>query len=290
MRPDVYGCVSGGGPAITYLAGAADALDARCRVLGWSGASAGAIVATCKAFGVPSETVLTLLVDILESGQALTPGAGNLPRGGVFSLDVIGDAIDRVIGKGAKLGDATTGLVVCVTHLDRARPVYFSKASTPRVLVRDVDIASASFMCGITPAAEIPSNMLGLYTPDPTLWGDGGLTNNTVDNVWDHKREPRVGLRLAQHEGDTDPDQRLRPGDVAGILAALPRALMWGASSWKSRRMDGADVEVDGVNDWSFRKDSARVHREWGEGYDSTARQVDAWLARRRVADKDGTP
>jgi predicted acylesterase/phospholipase RssA len=290
MRPDVYGCVSGGGPAITYLAGAADALDARCRVLGWSGASAGAIVATCKAFGVPSETVLTLLVDILESGQALTPGAGNLPRGGVFSLDVIGDAIDKHIGKGARLGDATTGLVVCVTDLDRARPVYLSKASTPKVLVREAVIASCSFMCGVTPAAQIGS--LGTeLSPDIRLWGDGGLSDNTVDGVWDHKREPRVGLRLSRHDGDTtDPDDRLRPGDVAGILAALPRALMWGASSWKSRRMDGADVEVDGVNDWSFRKDSARVHREWGEGYDSTARQVDAWLARRRVADKDGTP
>ena len=288
QRPDVYGSISGGGPAVTYLAGAADALDARCRVLGWSGASAGAIVATCKAFGVPSETVLAILVDVLASGQALTPGMGNLPRAGIFDLDVIGDAIDKVIGKDARMGDATSGLVICVSDLDRKRPVYLSKASTPRVLVREAVIASCSFMCGVTPAAVIGSLGTAL-SPDIRLWGDGGLTDNTVDGVWDHKREPRVGLRLSRHDGDTtDPDDRLRPGDVPGILAALPQCLMWGASAWKSRRNDGCDVEVDGINDWAFRKDSARVHREWGEGYDSTARQVE--LARRRLADKDVSP
>lgn len=279
-RFDVYGSISGGGPAVTYLAGAADAVDARCRVLGWSGASAGAIVATCKAFGVPPEVVLDLLVAILASGQVLSPGVGNLPRGGLFSLEVIGDALDRVVGKGARLGDATSGLVVCVTDLDRARPVYLSKASTPKVVLREAVIASCSFMCGVTPAAQIPSLGTAL-SPDIRLWGDGGLTDNTVDGVWDHKREPRVGVRFSRSDV-VEPDQRLRPGDVPGILAALPRALMWGASAWKSRRVDGCDVDVDGVNDWAFRKESARVHKEWGAGYDSAARQVDAWVAERQ--------
>lgn len=278
---NVYGSISGGGPAITYLAGGAAATASRCRVLGWSGASAGAIVAACKAFSVPDETITRLLVEVLSTGQALTPGAGNLPRGGIFDLRVIGDLLDSVLGKGAKLGDATSGLVVCVSDLDRKRPVYLSKASTPRVIVREAVIASSSFMCGVTPAATIPS-LGSVLSPDVRLWGDGGLTDNTVDGVWDGKPEPRVALRLARHDGDTDPDDRLRPGDVPGILAALPACLMWGASCWKSRRMDGADVEVDGVNDWAFRKDESRVLREWADGYDSTARQVDAWLARRK--------
>ena len=278
---NIYASISGGGPAITYLAGGAAATASRCRVLGWSGASAGAIVAACKAFGVPDETITRLLVEVLSTGEALTPGAGNLPRAGIFDLRVIGDLLDSVLGKGAKLGDATSGLVVCVSDLDRKRPVYLSKASTPRVLVREAVIASSSFMCGVTPAATIGS--LGTeLSPDVRLWGDGGLTDNTVDGVWDGKPEPRVALRLSRHEGDTDPDDRLRPGDVPGILAALPQCLMWGASAWKSRRMDGADVEVDGVNDWAFRKDESRVLREWSEGYDSTARQVDAWVSRRK--------
>ncbi len=278
---NVYGSISGGGPAITYLAGGAAALASRCRVLGWSGASAGAIVAACKAFGVPDETITRLLVEVLSTGEALTPGVSNLPRGGIFDLRVIGDLVDSVIGKGARLGDATSGLVVCVSDLDRKRPVYLSKASTPKVLVREAVLASSSFMCGVTPAAQISS--LGTeLSPDIRLWGDGGLTDNTVDGVWDGKPEPRVALRLARHDGDTDPDDRLRPGDVPGILAALPACLMWGASCWKSRRMDGADVEVDGVNDWVFKKDEARVLAEWADGYDSTARQIDDWMRRRK--------
>ncbi len=281
---NVYGSISGGGPAITYLAGGAAALASRCRVLGWSGASAGSIVAACKAFSVPDETVTRLLVEVLSTGEALTPGIGNLPRAGIFDLRVIGDLIDTVIGKGARLGDATSGLVVCVSDLDRARPVYLSKHSTPRVLVREAVIASSSFMCGVVPAASIPSIGTDL-SPDIRLYGDGGLCDNTVDGVWDGKPEPRVALRLSRHDGDTDPDDRLRPGDVPGILAALPACLMWGASAWKSRRMDGADVEVDGVNDWAFRKDESRVLAEWADGYDSTARQVDGWLSRRKDAE-----
>ncbi len=281
---NVYGSISGGGPAITYLAGGAAALASRCRVLGWSGASAGAIVAACKAFGVPDETITRLLVEVLSTGEALTPGVSNLPRGGIFDLRVIGDLVDSVIGKGARLGDATSGLVVCVSDLDRARPVYLSKHSTPRVLVREAVIASSSFMCGVVPAASIPSIGTDL-SPDIRLYGDGGLCDNTVDGVWDGKPEPRVALRLSRHDGDTDPDDRLRPGDVPGILAALPACLMWGASAWKSRRMDGADVEVDGVNDWAFRKDESRVLAEWADGYDSTARQVDGWLSRRKDAE-----
>lgn len=280
MRPDVYGSVSGGGPAITYLAGGVAALDARCRVLGWSGASAGAIVAACKAFGVPDETIQRLIVDVLSTGQALSPGVGNLPRAGLFDLDTIGDLVDVHIGKGARLGDATSALVVCVSDLDRRCPVYLSKVSTPKVLVREAVIASSSFMCGVTPAAQIGSLGTAL-SPDVRLWGDGGLTDNTVDGVWDQKTEPRVALRLTPRHEVT----RLRPGDVAGILAALPMCLMWGASTWKSRRMDGCEVDVDGVNDWSFRKDETRITREWSWGYDNTAAQVDAWINRRQNGD-----
>jgi predicted acylesterase/phospholipase RssA len=282
MTPTTYASISGGGPAITYLAGGAAALDARCRVLGWSGASAGAIVAACKAFGVPDETIQRLLVDVLASGKALSPSVGNLPRAGLFDLDTIGDLVDVHIGKGARLGDATAALVVCVSDLDRRCPVYMGKLTTPRVLVREAVIASSSFMCGVTPAAQIGSLGTAL-SPDVRLWGDGGLTDNTVDDVWDQKAEPRVALRLTPRHEVT----RLRPGDVAGILAALPMCLMWGASTWKSRRMDGCDVDVDGVNDWSFRKDETRIMREWSWGYDNTAAQVDDWFKRRKDAGHD---
>jgi predicted acylesterase/phospholipase RssA len=273
LRPDVYASVSGGGPAITYLAGAAAAVDARARVMGWSGASAGSIVAACKAFGVPDETIRDMLVEVLGSGEALAMGASNLPRAGLFSLDVIGTLLDRHIGKGARMGQATLGLVVAVTDLDRAQVRYLSKARDPDVLVREAVIASCSFMCGIVPASQIPS--LGTeLSPDVRLWGDGGLTDNTVDGVWDGKREPRVSICLDAPDTGT----RLRPGDVPGILAAIPRALLWAPSQRKSHRRDGLDVDVQAANDWAFRKSPARVALEWAQGYDAVGRHAPWFL------------
>jgi hypothetical protein len=64
---------------------------------------------------------------------------------------------------------------------------------------------------------------------------------------------------------------------------------MWGASSWKSRRMDGLDVEVDGVNDWAFKKTETRILGEWADGYDSAAGQVGEWLRRRKDAETMAT-
>jgi hypothetical protein len=282
---DVYASVSGGGPAITYLAGAASAVSRYARVRGWAGASAGSVVAACMSFGVSDETMIRVLVDVLSTGRALNPGVGNIPRGGIFDLDTVGEVVDGVLGKGAKLGDAHTALIVCVTDLDQARPIYLSKAGSPRVLVREALIASSSFMCGVTPAATIPS--LGSeLSPDIRLFGDGGLTDNTVDGAWDGMLAPRVALRLAQQTGDTQPEQRIRAGDVPKILAAIPRALLWGASAWKSRRTDGLDVDVDGANDWAFKKSETRILGEWANGYDSTSDTLVEWLRKRKDAER----
>ena len=282
---DVYASVSGGGPAITYLAGAASSLSARCKVLGWSGASAGSLVAACKAFGIADEAVVRILVEVLSTGKVLNPGLGNIPRAGIFDLEMIGAVVDANIGKSARLGDAHVPLVVCVTDLDKKQPRYLGKHATPRVLVREALIASSSFMCGITPAATIPSLGTDL-SPDVRLWGDGGLTDNTVDGVWDAQRESRVALRLARHDVDTHPSERIRDGDVPKILAALPQCLLWGASTWKSRRMDGLDVDVDGANDWAFKKSETRILGEWADGYDSAASTITSWLRDRKVAEK----
>lgn len=273
LRPDVYCSGSGGGPAITYLAGSAAGVGARANVLGWGGASAFSIVATCEAFGVPSEVTRDIITEVLGSGQALTPGVGNIPRGGIFSLDVIGDMLDKHIGKGARMRDATTALVIAVTDLDRAQVRYLSKARDPDVIVREAVIASCSFMCGVVPASAIPS--LGTeLSPDIRLWGDGGLTDNTVDGVWDAKREPRVSICLDAPDTGT----RLRPGDVPGILAAIPRALLWAPSQRKSHRRDGLDVDIQAANDWAFRRSPARVALEWAQGYDAVGRHAPWFL------------
>jgi len=126
----------------------------------------------------------------------------------------------------------------------------------------------------VVPAAVIPSIGTEL-SPDIRLYGDGGLTDNTVDNVWDHKPEPRVSVRLG--EAPMDPSNRIRPGDVPAILSAIPRALLWAPSQRKSRRTDGLDVDVDAVNDWAFKKNKQRVEREWSTGYD-TVRLCGGWF------------
>ena len=267
IRPDVYCSIAGGGPAITYLAGGAAAVDARSRVLGWAGASAGSIVAACKAFGVGDEVIREIITSVLASGKALDFGVENIPRGGLFDLDIIGDLLDLHIGRGAKLGDATTALVVGVTDLDKGCPLMLTKQRHPKVLVREAVIASSSFMCSVVPAAQIPSMALGEHTPGIKLYGDGGLSHNTVDDVWDHKPEPRVSLALAPQDAGT----RLRPGDIPGILAAIPRALLWAAGQRRSMR-HGLDVDIDGANDWAFTKSPARCATEWAQGYDSAAR------------------
>lgn len=272
IRPDVYVSIAGGGPAITYLAGGSAAIDARARVKGWAGASAGSIVAACKAFGVGDGVIREIITSVLASGKALDFGVANIPRGGLFDLDVIGDLLDQHIGKGARMGDATTALVVGVTDLDHGAPMYMSKQRTPNVIVREAVIASSSFMCGVVPASAIPSLGTDL-SPDARLFGDGGLTDNTVDAVWDHRPEHRVSLSLSPRDSGV----RIRPGDIPGILAAIPRALMWAAGQRRSMR-HGLDVDIDGVNDWAFCKSPARCHTEWETGYDATADAANVWL------------
>jgi hypothetical protein len=95
-----------------------------------------------------------------------------------------------------------------------------------------------------------------------------------VDGVWDAKKEPRVSIALDAPDTGT----RLRPGDVPGILAAIPRARLWAPSQRKSHRRDGLDVDVQAANDWAFKKSPARVALEWAQGYDAVGRHAPWFL------------
>lgn len=271
-RPKCYGAISGGGPRGTFLAGAAAALDASCEVLGWSGASIGAIVAALKAFGMPDDKILALFVRFLDGGL-IDVGFGGLTRGGILDWRAIGDAVDVALGPKAKLGDAVTPLVIGVTSLDEGCPWYLSKREHPQILVREALTASSSFMAGVTPAAVIPS--LGTtMSPDVRLWADGGYTDNTVDHVWDAKTSPRVLLRLAGGERD-----RVYPGEAGGIAGAVLRATLWSQSQPKSKRDDGMVVEVPSSGGWDFKKSRDDVNAEWTAGYDATRKQLVGFVA-----------
>lgn len=271
-KPPVYGCISGGGPGITYLAGAAAALDARCRVVGWSGASAGALVAAAKAFGVEDALILATISQALAGGHLLRVDPLAMARGGVLDWEVLGRLVDKVIGPNKRMKDAKVPLVVAVTDLDRRRPYYIDRFTHPDVKVREAVMASSAFMAGVTPACHIPSLGTAL-SPDVRLFADGGYTDNTVDGVWDVMEAPRVLLRLAPNAEV----QRVRPGDVAGIHGAVLASALYAASQPKSRRADGLVVDVEGGNDWDMRKAILQTEQEWQRGYDSTSGHVARW-------------
>lgn len=254
------------------LAGGAAAVHSVARVHGWAGVSAGSIIAAAKAFAVSDEGIRHALERVLSSGSALSVDPSGLSRGGLFSLEGLRAEIDDMIGRGRTMGDALVPLVVVVTDLDTGTPYYLSKKHHPRVSVVEAVLASSSFMSGVTPARTIPSLGTSL-SPDVRLWGDGGLTDNTADHVFDSKPYPRVLVRCTpDHE-----ISRVRDGDTLGIALAQVRSMLFAQGMIKSRRDDGHVVEV-GRGPWDFFKSPDRVVREWGQGYDAARRGLDEWL------------
>ena len=274
MKRPVYGCISGGGPGITFLAGAAAALDVRAKVLGWSGASAGALVAAAKAFDVEDSLIMAAISQALGNGHLLRIDPLAVARGGVLDWEVLGRMVDKVIGPGKRLADARLPLVICVTDLDKRRPMYLDRITNPEVKVREAVMVSCAFMAGVTPACAIPS--LGTpLSPDVRLFADGGYVDNTVDGVFDAMEAPRVLLRLAPN-ADV---QRIRSGDISGIHGAVLASALYAASQPKSRRTDGLVVDVEGANDWKMAKAVLQTEQEWQRGYDSTSGHVARWAA-----------
>jgi predicted acylesterase/phospholipase RssA len=271
-RHDLYACVGGGGPSITYLAGGAAGLHASARVHGWAGVSAGAIIAAAKAFSVSDQAIRESLERVLSTGSALKIDPAGLARGGLFSLEGLRSEIDAMIGKGARLGDSLVPLVVVVTDLDTGTPWYLTSRQAPKVSVVEAVLASSSFMSGITPARAIPS--LGtVMSPDVRLWGDGGLCDNTADHVWDSKPQRRALIRCEPDHEVT----RVRAGDLVGLAAAQVRAMLYAQGGIKSRRDDGIMIDVP-RGPWDFIKTPDRVVREWGAGYDAARAQVMGWV------------
>lgn len=273
MKPDIFLSGTGAGPGITYMAGAAAAVRKTFNVRGTGGPSAFALVSAAIAFGKDDYTILETLKQALTQGALLKPDPMAIARGGVLDWEVLGDFVDKVIGKGKRMKDAAIDLVICVTDLDTRRPLYISKQTHPDVSVRQAVMASSAFMAFATPACRIPS--LGSpLSPDVRLFVDGGWTDNTVDAVWDRRTDPRILLRLKPD----DNVRRIREGDVAGIHGAVLSSALWASSQPKSHRTDGLVVDVDGHNDWAFLKDVGRIDAEWQRGYDSTIAACEAWL------------
>lgn len=268
---DKYLCISGGGPAITYLAGGVSKAVSARRILGYAGTSAGAILATAFAFGIPQTQIKKSLRKMLD-GRMINASVDSFARGGVIDWEILGREIDDMLGPNARIGDSPLPLVICATDLDRRAPLYLSKQKHPRVRVREALLASSAFMCGVTPSARIQSLGTDL-SPDIRLFADGGFTDNTCDHVFDGKQFPRLLVRLKPDDGVV----RVRPGDVIGVHRAVILSMLHAPNLLKSRRNDGAIMNVNGHNDWSFKKDELQIDAEWSIGYNSEIIEAETW-------------
>lgn len=267
-RPERRVSIPGAGPGITWEAGAAAALDSVFDVVGWAGTSAGALIATLKAFAVPDDVILHHLKNMLRDGKMIDI----VPDGrmGLLQWEAIPALCDKVLGPSAKMDDALTDLVVCVSDLDTGLPQYISKKKHPKVLLREVLPATASFAPGlITPICTIPS--LGTeMSPDISGKGDGGWTDNCCSAVWDDCREPTIHVRF--HEADI---KRVRDWQPIATASALMKCGLNAANANRSvrRHADGQTAWLSRDGSWNFQKPDSLVEKEYHEGYDAVMAQ-----------------
>jgi hypothetical protein len=274
-------CVSlpGGATHVATLAGAACALGSMINVPGWSGVSAGALVAIAKAFNVDDVKIKRTLHHLLRDNRMLDVAPFELGDLGICSWQMIPSAIDELIGKGARMGDAHTALVVCATDLSTGKPVHFSRKHTPHALVREVARASSAFPF-VAPQVRIPSHI-----DDERLYTDGGVTDNTTDAVWDAWSCPRVAVRLTGGP-DSIP---VHWGDPLGQALALVRALQWGSKDLKSQRQDGIVIDIDRIGDgMDFSLSPTQIDTRWSTGYDAVVARKSAILALSRAGEVFG--
>jgi len=274
-----YVSLPGGASHVATLAGAARALDRECDVLGWSGVSAGALVAIAKAFGVDDDKIRDVLLHWLQKDRILDASPVALVDGliGVCHWERIPLIVDDLIGEGARMGDAVVPLVVVVTDLDTRSPVYFSKRHTPNALVREVARATSALVPLGCPV-EIPS-YVRVRTGE--LHIDGGFTDNTADAVWDRVPERRIAVRL-KHRAPPSP---VRRGDIIGQAIAVVGSLTYAEGLMRSRRTDGMVCDVEAIGDgMDFSLTETQILTRYATGHDGAAR----WLTQLALDEEHG--
>lgn len=231
----------GGASHVATIAGAALQLDQDHDVVGWSGVSAGFLVALLAAFGELHQAP-ALMEQFLRRNRVLDFNGvdGNI---GACAWRAIPDLVDDVLGDGVKMGDALVPLYGVVTSADTREPVYLSSKVTPNVLVSEVARATSA----IVPLARmVPIPSLGTeLSPDVRLFFDGGYVDNLPDDVFDFAPAPTVAVRLRHRSGIV----RVREGDPLAQALAIAGAVTFAACQRKSRRRDhdGIVVDVDAI-------------------------------------------
>lgn len=257
-------CYPGGASHVATIAGADAALAQLVDVAGVSGVSAGGLVAIARAFGVAAARTQALIEDMLQDSRVLDINPFRLGDGGVCAWEVIPKAVDKLIGPGRTFREAQHPLCVVATNLDTGGPRYLSSWLTPEVKVREAARATSAIP-GIAPTVAIPSLGTSL-SPDIRLHSDGGITDNTCDDVYDDEDEPRIALRLI---GGNDL-VRVRHGDNIGMAMAMFRAATWAPSRLKSTRKDGLVIDLPALGSgFNFDLTVDEIRARWRAGYDA---------------------
>lgn len=237
---------------------------------GYAGTSAGGAVAIAGAFGVPVKKTRAVLKHLLQDDRVLdiNPFSASDLDGdmGLCAWEVVPAAVDDLIGKGVRLGDSPIPLVLGTTDLDSGLPLYFDSRveGHKRILVRDIarPMTSIPFL---GPQLTIPSWMVGTLTPSVQLQTDGGVSDNTVDHVFDDQREPRVAVRLVPHRAQV---HRVYKHQKIKQALAVFRAMLTAAGRIKSVRGDGAVIDIPAIGDgFDFSLTEQQIDERYSMGY-----------------------
>lgn len=250
----------GGAGHVTTLAGAAAGIARLRKVLGWSGVSAGFLVAMAMAFGIDTSRLRRLLFHVTQENRLLDVAPFELGDLGLCGGHVIPRLIKELIGEKTTMGDSPVPLVAAVGDLTDGKARYYSKAATPHALVWEVGAATSAF------PLVFPQRQILSVFPDGRLFTDGGTCDNTTSEVWDERKEPRIAVRLV--EDDPKPRKPVVLGDPLRQALALVECMSSAASRYPQTRDDGLIIDVKKIGDgMDFSVPEKESRARWLQGW-----------------------
>lgn len=273
-RRSAWACFPGCGSHLLTECGVDAGLRTIIDYKGISGGSGGAGVGSGAAFGILPAKVRSTLLWALKDDRVLdlNPFSGALASG-----DVIEEIIQQLLGKDTKLGDSPIPLIIGVHDLDSGKPQYFdSRVEAHKSILMYQLVARSMSIPGVFPPKAIPSHMLGLYTPDIQLKWDVGVSDNTLDHVFDSEHGPRIAIQLYD---PTPTPRRVYKFQPLNQAFALFEGMLFASGELKSKRDDGYTLRVPRHGDgFDFSLSEIDMSLRYQAGYSAVREQRDAIL------------
>lgn len=274
-KPSAWVCWPGCSSHIITEVGVEAGLRSLITYRGAAGASGGAGVAAASIYGVAPAKMRTTLQWALTGDRVLdwNPFSGALCGG-----HVIEDLIGELVGKGTRLGDAPMPLVIGVHDLDSGAPQYFDSRTEGHKSILVSELVSRSMLIpGLFPAKPIPSHMLGQYTPDIQLKCDVGVSDNTLDAVFDNERGVRIAIQL--YDPTPPATRRVYKHQPVNTALALFDGMLHASGQLKSKRNDGFILRAAKHGDgFDFSLSELQMSLRYQAGYSAVRNQRDAIL------------